>query len=413
MSHIGPFCNLNRSHPWTRSADTPAGQLVRLWDGDASLDESEWVCRATMEIRGQVGFSRDRRSLQYETTLVAYSRRGNARYLKQIFTSATYGKGVEYGTIAQEIAVQQLGLSATETARFPTSLGKVTQFSANSIVDLTPLEAIDKILETVGLTADFDGAGVLRTYSRDIRRGADLRYEKEDLIFAERIVGQETESYNSVSVKGLSKNIVEREQPEQALARATIPVGFWKPSHRVHVQWSEDNSLRARRTQLKILSSVNEGLWFDLGTEAYDEASEFGGLIRVDITNYLLSLLAVMTTAGIAAAALPDETTPVVVRVDTVTGVGRTYPELSEGGPTLPYGRIAQGVFQLLAMQTLSLQASPQYEIWGVPVISVYEVKCPRTVYTDVNDLICKTITHVPFPLYHDAFATRGERRPS
>jgi len=29
-------------------------------------------------------------------------------------------------------------------------LNKVTQFAANSIVDLTPLEALDKIVQTVG-----------------------------------------------------------------------------------------------------------------------------------------------------------------------------------------------------------------------------------------------------------------------
>jgi hypothetical protein len=33
----------------------------------------------------------------------------------------------------------------------------------------------------------------------------------------------------------------------------------------------------------------------------------------------------------------------------------------------------------------------------------------PRTVYTDLNSLICKTIIHIPFPLHQDTLAPRGE----
>jgi hypothetical protein len=349
--------HLMRFHPddgayaaWMRP-----GTLLRVAQGDATLEATDWVYVFTGHLRGQVGFTRDRRSLQYETSLTAYGRRATPLYLKQKFTSATYGKRVEYGTICQEIALDQMHLAAAEMDRFPSALGKVTQFSSNSIVDLTPLEALDKILETVGLVADFDGQGILRAYSRDVRRAPDLRYEKWDLILAERFEATEIEVYNSVSVTGLDKNITEVEQPEQALARAVVPIGFWRPSHRVHLQWSENNSLRARHTQLKILTSVNESLMWDMGAEHYDAESEFGGVLRVELDDFLLSLLAVISLAGTTAAAFPD----------LVEAVGV--------GVTTPIGRIAQGVFQLLAYQTLATQSSGQYEVWGTPVIPVYK----------------------------------------
>jgi len=60
-----------------------------------------------------------------------------------------------------------------------------------------------------------------------------------------RVAEADVEIYNSVSVIGLDKYLTEIEQPDQVLARATIPVGFWRPHHEVRVNWTTDKSLRA------------------------------------------------------------------------------------------------------------------------------------------------------------------------
>jgi hypothetical protein len=333
------------------------GQLVRLLEGDATLPESDWVSTATCHIRGSVGFEQDRRTLAFQAQVVAYGRRATPKYLKQPFTSRTYGKRTEYGTMCQEIAAQQMGLSASEMGRFPASLGKVTQFAANSIVDMTPLEALDKLLETVGKVSDFDGDGVLRAYSRDVRRGPDKVFDKLDLIFRLAIPTQEIEAYNAVSVTGLDKNLTDVEQPSQALARAVIPVGFWRPTHRVRVFWTTDHSLRATDTQLKILTSVNDAIMLDVGRESYRQVSDYEGVIEVSITNFILILMALIALEIAAVFLLPD-----AVQVGP-TGTGWT----------IPVGSIVQGALLTTIAFTLSISSSGQYEVVGVPLVPVYQ----------------------------------------
>jgi len=323
-----------------------------------------------------VGFTADRQALTYATQLVAYGRRATPKYLKQQFTSATYGKRVEYADICRDIAVDQMSLSLGELERFPTGLGKVTQFASNSIVDLTPLEALDKILETVGQVTDFDGEGRLRTYSRDVRRGVDLALPDQNRLFAYRVNQAEIEVFNRVSITGLDKNITDVEQPEQVLGRATIPVGFWRPTHTVRIPWSKNNSLRARRTQMRILTSVNEAIFGGIGDEDYTEINEFEGEIEVSISEFILILMVLIALLSVGAFLVAD---PVV-----------TGGVIAQGGETVPWlgGSLFQGIFLTLITYTLSISSSGVYEIWGVPVIPVYKELTSVVTRTGVPDYL-------------------------
>jgi len=333
------------------------GQVVRLREGDTNLADADWANTFTGHIRGQVGFVQNRETFEFETRVSAYGRRATPKFLKQTFISRTYGRRIDLGTIVQEIGVQQMMLGSVELSRMPATLGKVTQFLANSIVELTPLEAVDKLLETVGLASDFDGSGILRAYSRDLQRSADKVYADLSLIQSYEVSEAEVEAYNSVSVTGLDKNINLIDQPEQALARATIPVGFWRPTHKVNVVWTNDRSLRARSTNMRILTSVNEGLVgggiFQFGTESYTQINDFEGEIRVDISLYLATLLTLITATAIVWAAFGD----IVVAI---------------GSLTITVGRIAQQTLMTIVFLALSTVSSGQYEIYGLTNIPVY-----------------------------------------
>ena len=331
------------------------GQLVQVLEGDLTLATADWVTTFTGHIRGQVGFVQNRQTLRYDAQVVAYSRRATPRYLKQSFISQTYGSGTDYGTICGDVAGREMSLSATEFSRFPASLGKVTQFKSNSIVEMTPIEAIDKLLETVGQVSDFDGAGVFRSYSRDIRRAPDKTYNNLDLIFSLIAQQAEIEAYNSVSVTGLDKNLTEVEQLHQSLARATIPVGFWRPSHTVKLPWSRDLSVRAKDTILVIQTSVNDALFAPLGDETYQQLSDFEGQISVDITTYVATLLTMIIITLVVYAALPDIVPPVL------------------GGFTIPIGRIVEGGLLILIFLALGTVSSGVYEIQGTTLIPVFK----------------------------------------
>lgn len=334
-------------------------QVVRLWEGDAHVDESQWVCTFTGHLRGQQGLTIDRSAVTLETTLVAYSRRAVPKYLKQTFVSQTYGRSVDYGTILQDVALTEMGLTAAELTRTPAVLGKVTQFTANSIVDISPLEALEKILETVGLVPDFDGEGILRAYSRDLRRSPDKIYEDLAQVISIGIPATETETYNQVRVVGLDATVQEQLQPEQALARATVPVGFWRPFHRVTVQWSNDRTLRARNTHLVVQTSVNDSILVAIGSETYNEADEFGGQIVVEIGTYVAGLLVLIGITLAVQAFVPD--------LVTVFGFG------GSAGETIPVGRLLEAAAIQEIMFALTIQSSGVYEVRGQPVLPIYQ----------------------------------------
>lgn len=329
-------------------------QVVHLKVGDVTVSTGDYVGIFWGHCRGQAGFSIDRQSLRRETTISAYWRRATPRYLKRRFTSTTYANAVDFGTIMLDVARDQMSLDGDEVERFPAVVGALTQFSVNSIVDLTPIEAIDKILEAIGLVSDFDGDGKLRTYNRDLRRAPDKVYPNLHLIGSVEIPQADTETYNSVKIIGLDKNITELDQAEQALARATIPVGFWRPSHEVEVFWSNDRSLRAHDTVLSIETSVNNALIIGLGSEDYEETSAFGGRISVTIAGFLLTLLAVITVT--------------VVLVFTIGDGVTTAP-----GTTTPLGSLLQGAALSLIMYALALVSSGTYEIKGIPILPVFK----------------------------------------
>jgi hypothetical protein len=346
----------NRFHPdlGVNATFLMNGQMVKLIEGDESIDEEDWVTTFTGHIRGQVGFIWNRHDVRWEAQVTAYGRLATPKFIKMKFTSPTYGRGVDYGTIITETATDQMGLSSGELSRMPGSIGKITQFDSNSIVDMSPIEAINKILETVGMVADFDGSGRLRTYSRDLRTLANKNYSNLDLVIEYSIPNTEIESYNSITVIGLDKNIKEIEQPLQVLARATVPVGFWRPKHAVRFEWTTDRSLRARNTYMQTLVSVNNHVMGFLGTENYVELSEFNGALIVDISAFIFTLSLLILAIAVAWFALPDYVpTPI--------------------GFTIPVGKILSWIVMQLILYTLSLSSSGQYEIYGNPILPVYE----------------------------------------
>ena len=339
------------------------GQVIRVIEGDASLNEAYWICTFTGHVRGQSGFEWDRDSLTYNAYITAYGRRSTPSFLKQKFVSNNYGRNRDYGDICRDICVTNMNLQNSEISRLPEELGKVTQFLANSVVDIAPLEALEKIYETTGNVPEFDADGVLRIYSKDIRRGTDRTYTSLATIFNYRVPNSEIETYNSVSFIGLDKNITEIENPESVVATAVIPVGFWRPTHKVPIIYSHDRKTRVRNAHMLVKVSVSDGLIVDMGSESFRAIDEYSSEIRVSIDDYLATLLIICAICGGVAAAYPDLV--VVVSVGFLGSVGSGY--------TIPVGRIAQGVFITLAMLTLSISSSGSYEILGNTITPVYK----------------------------------------
>lgn len=328
--------------------------VVRIREGDNDLASANWIYTFTGHIRGQAGFSVDRGTLRRDTEISCYGRRATPKYNKMVFTGANIGRSIDYGTIATDIIVQQMGMESGEFSRFPATLGRGTQFESNQIVEMTPLEAVDKILEAVGQVADFDGEGIMRAYSKDIEADASKSYTNLDLIQSISIPPSDTDTFNQVSIIGLDKQLSEVETEDQELARATIPVGFWRPRHVVPVFWSRDRSVRAKNTEMEIVTTVNESLFLEIGVETYTQDSDFGGTIIVDITKYVAGLLLLIGVGMTLGAALGDIS-------------------VFSGSVNISLGKIIWNTTIKAIMYALGLSSSGQYTIKGTILTPVYE----------------------------------------
>ena len=343
--------------------------VVRIREGDVALASSLWIYTFTGHIRGQAGFSIDRGSLKRDTELSMYGRRATPKYNKMVFTGANIGRGIDYGNIIQSVITQQMGMSLGEATRVPSVLGRGTQFNSNQLVEMTPLEAIDKILEAVGQVSDFDGEGIMRTYSRDIERAVDKTYDNLGLIQSVSIPSTDTDTFNQVNIIGLDKNLSEVETNDQELARATVPVGFWKPRHSVSVFWSRDKSVRAKDTVMQIETSVNDHILLKLGKEEYTQDSDFGGTIFVDIFGYLAILVALIAVGLLVGSIIPNET---------------TFP----GAPNLKIGDLVWSVTMKLIAMTLGLTGSGTYLILGTILTPVYEEFAVKFTENNIPDFL-------------------------
>jgi hypothetical protein len=357
-------------HGGANSRYIKEGVVVRIKEGDLDLASADWLYTFTGHIRGQAGFSVSRDNLEKKTEISCYGRRATPKYNKMTFTGQNFGRSLDFGLIIQDIALNQMLLTTAEFGRVDFVLGRGTQFNSNQVVEMTPLEAIDKILEAVGKVSEFDGEGILRNYSRDVSRAEDKRYDDLSLIRTISVPRTDTDSVNSVSVIGLDKNLTEVENPDQELARANFTVGFWRPQHSVEVQWSKDRSTRAKDTEMQVIHSVNDSLILDIGTEEYLQLDDFSGRITSDISQYVQGLVFLSLIMVVLQAAIGD----------LVVGVG--------GGLTVPVGKILQAATQKIISHTMQLISTGEYLIKGTTLTPVYKEFSVKVTATGIPDFL-------------------------
>lgn len=343
--------------------------VVRVREGDLGLASALWVYTFTGHIRGQAGFSVDRGTLKRDTEISCYGRRATPKYNKMVFTGANFGRSLDYGFVIRDIILQQMLLETGEFSRVESVFGRGTQFSSNQIVEMTPLEAIDKILEAFGKVSDFDGGGIMKTYSRDITRLPDKTYDNLNLIQSISIPATDTDTFNSVNIVGLDKNLSEVETDDQELSRANVPVGFWKPRHTVSVQWSRDKSIRAKNTVMEIIVTVNDHLLLNVGKEEYNVDSDFGGTIVVDITTYLATLIFLIAISMALGAILGDLT---------------VFPE----SLNISVGKIVWNITMKLIFMTLAIQSAGEYLIRGTLLTPIYEEFAVKMTESNIPDFL-------------------------
>jgi len=357
--------------------------IIRLLEGDARVDEADWVYTFTGLIHGQVGWVKQRDNLTLQSTVTVFPREAAHSMTKQLITSSQYTVGTELGVMLQDICSTFIGLTPYEY-RIPQVLGLQLLHQTNQISQMAPWDAITAILQTVNRIPYFDGEGRLYDINTNLQRPPDRILPDYVRIYDYEFPEQNQDTVNKVVVTFIDSNLTEVDSPLQKLGDAQCTTGFFSMHEKLRCWWSQDHTQRAKNTYMKVIKSVNSGL-LPVGSERYSEEDEFHGQIDVDIAVWVPMLAITLEITYAALALSPDMTTPTEVECP---GIGTFLVQPSPfGGPveglitvnplavgqwTISVGRIVQTACMIGIAIIMMSMSSCQYEVWGIPFTYAY-----------------------------------------
>ena len=353
-----------------------SGAIIRLREGDERVDETAWLWTFTGNINGQIGWSRSRRGKKYEAKVTVFSRENSQGFKRRKITSPSYTVGTDLGVMLRDICLVNLGMNEAEL-RVPPTLGHYFHHNTNQIVEMTPWESFESILQ-VGLQSPFfDGEGKLAGYRRDVNRAPDVILPDAHRIYDLEVVARTGDATNKVIVTYLDSQLTEVDGEYQKLGTAQITTGFFTNEEKLDCWWSEDRRQRAKNTRLKIIKSVNGNL-LPVGTEKYREIDEFHGRITITISSWVPLLATGMVLEYLAAAMIPDKQADETLgfatlecQVDPATHHGTAFGPVTASstpaGFTIPWGKVLQAQASIAIMLIMMSLGSAQYEVWGIP----------------------------------------------
>lgn len=158
---------------------------------------------------------------------------------------------------------------------------------------------------------------------------------------------------NRVTVTGQSEDDIEVMYAEERLAGLSGTFGWWGGRKDYTIYYSDDRSKRAKFPRLRVIDS-SSSIMFSLAgsvTEYISETDPYHKYCVVTIDAPNLTPILVGAIAGwVSAHYIPDKV------ASTIAGL------------TIPWGRVIESTFLLVALNVLGSVASYQYEVWGNPL---------------------------------------------
>jgi hypothetical protein len=344
------------------------GAVIRLQEGDSTVDESYWMNTFTGTIRGQIGWKKSRRQQTMISTVSVFSRENNQALKRRKVTSKSYTVGTELGVMLRDILTTFMGLTDAEI-RVASVLGLQLKHKVNQISQMAPWDAVEKLLEAVGRIPCFDGDGKLTSIDKDMNRSPDRIFLTSTPIYDYEVPARNQDAINKVKVIFLDSELSRVDSPYQSLGTAQVTTGFFSMGEKLPVYWGEDKKQRASGTEMIVKKSVNSGL-LPVGEESYEEVDEYHGVIKVSIDAWVPILATAMLMEYLAASFISDYSAPgQPVQVVPVEGTGATVAPW----PNIPWGKVLQAQAMVSIMLIMMCMGSAQYEVWGVPYDYAYK----------------------------------------
>lgn len=329
------------------------GAILRLVEGDETLEEDDWLTTFTGQVHGQVGWRKSRRTGQVTARVTVFGRGENQAYKRRKITTREYTAGTDLGVALHDVAETFMGLTHAEIL-IPQVLGRVFMHKTNQLSQVSPWEGVEALLQVVCCLPLFNGEGRLTCLDKNLQRPPMKVLEDYAQFFELEVPERSQDGVNKVKVTFLDSQMERVDGPYQCLGTAQVTTGFFSLGEELDAWWSEDHKQRADGTSLKVVKSVNSGV-LPVGEESYEEVDEFHGRITVTIHVWVPILATAMLAEYLAAAFIPD---------DVVVGIGTGF--------TIPVGRVVQAQAMIGILLIMMSIGSAQYEVWGTPYDYAY-----------------------------------------
>jgi hypothetical protein len=203
------------------------GAVVRLLEGDARVDPSDWMVTFTGQIRGNIGWQLNRSTQTMTSKVTVFSRDSTLGFKRRQIVSDEYTVGTDLGFALYDVADYFMGLDDAQI-RIPRVLGCQFLHKSNQLVEVTPWDGISALLEVVCQVPFFDGEGKLNAYSKDLNRPPDRIIPDWVQVVNYEFPERSSDLINRVRVIFLDANLNKVPGPDQVLGTASVTTGFFK-----------------------------------------------------------------------------------------------------------------------------------------------------------------------------------------
>lgn len=338
------------------------GNAVRLFEGDARVDEIEWANTFTGHIVGQAGRANTRlgggvRTLSFK----ALDR--TAEFLGLENTTDSYQANTTYAFMGQDIAESDMGLDSGEIKFAGWGLLNVTGHTVTQMAKEPAIVSIAKCMFVDGFMPRFDGEGFLTQSAGIITAAADRVYVggDESILLDIARPFSEYKPPDAITVVGLDADLSKVVQPMQEVANTQLTTGYFTRDERIDIYFSEDRSVLVDDPRLSVVTSVAGSIALGGGEEVTFiksmsplQEGYIGATLTIS-TGHAPTIMIFLTVTYVTLAVVPD------IIVGFIAGT------------TISVGRLAQAAALAGVMQIMAKIGKGDY-IWkGRPFEYVYQ----------------------------------------
>ena len=331
----------------------------------------DWAITFTGTISGRAGAEERDRSGNAMLQVAAVDRM--AALLKIVTTSAAYPQGTTFQEMMRALLEDDVNLSPDEFDLQTVGNNNLTSQVTTQLVDESPILSIAKVAFVDGFIPRFRGDGVLTLRPTTVTQAPDVVYEDMKLFIGFSRPFNPLDGPNEVEVLGLDANQSRVDQPRQVVASASLTLGFFAGDASINLKFSDDETMQASNTRLRVLQSVT-GALIPFGAEDYTprvdpDGGARGGRIEVAGAFYA-PLVTVLYASRLATSLIPDN----------VVALG--------AGVTIPVGRVLEGIAAIAIATIQATIGRGDYEIVGDPYEYVFREirRVARVANTPVED---------------------------